>query len=427
MNPNQRSMVLLGAQWGDEGKGKITDMLAQNFEWVVRFQGGNNAGHTVFVEGQKTVLHLIPSGILNPNAKSVIGHGVVVDPLALVEEIQSVGNVCDITPQNLKVSHQCSVITSYHRLLDKLREEQSGQKIGTTCKGIGPCYEDQAARLSIKLDDLSDEKLLTKKLARILREKSVIFKQLYDVSFPSPEEEARTLINAYQTLRPFICETYLMLDEAIERGESVLFEGAQGALLDINYGSYPFVTSSSTSLAGVASGAHCPKENFQEVLGVAKIYCTRVGEGPFPSHMEDETSQWIQKKGNEFGATTGRKRKVGWTDLPLLRYAVQTSRMTSLALTKLDILAGLKTIKLVYAYETPQGMQIRMPHPGQDLSELRPLYKEFPGYDDQFKESEDFSPQLQTILDYIETEIGIPLGILAFGPNRDQVRMLRTY
>ncbi len=424
-----KSMAIIGAQWGDEGKGKITDLLGDKFDYVVRYQGGNNAGHTIIVENKKTVLHLIPSGILHKNCVSVIGHGVVFDPEAFYEEIEKLKESgIQVDPSNLKVSHNCSVITPYHKLMDSLREFQGPQKIGTTGKGIGPCYEDNVSRLSIKLRDLCDEKKLIKKLELAMKEKEVLFQHLYKVNFPSIEEVADKLFHLGKMIFPFLCDTFGLLDEAVSNNKKILYEGAQGILLDVNYGSYPYVTSSNTSFGGVYTGAGYPGKQVKEVLGVVKAYTTRVGDGPFPTEIHTGLKNKIQEVGHEFGATTGRRRRCGWPDLPLLKYSCKVSNITSLALTKLDILPLLELdeIKICVGYKY-QGLDIDCAYPGISLDNVDPIYKSIPCFKDNFENFKTPSKELKDFINIIEEFVGVPISILAFGPERSQINMLKNF
>lgn len=419
-----KSLAIIGAQWGDEGKGKITDLLGQKCDYVVRYQGGNNAGHTIIVDGKKIVLHLIPSGILHPHCVSVIGHGLVLDPEAFKEELDMVKEAVDLTTDQLKISQNCAVITSYNKILDGQRESKGKTKIGTTGKGIGPAYEDKVSRKGIKINDLFDKELLKVKLEENLQEKAILFKHLYDVQVPSIEEEAERLFELGKELQPYACDTFSLLDKAIESGKKVLFEGAQGILLDIDYGSYPFVTSSNTSLGGIYTGAGVPGSSVEEVLGIAKAYTTRVGEGPFPTELNDDMGDTIQKKGHEFGATTGRRRRCGWIDLPLLKYTVKASNLTSIALTKIDVLSELNDLKVCYAYEY-EGQEISCSYPGIDLSKVKPLYKDCTPFSDDF--SGDLSTELKDYIKTIEDFIGVPVGLLSYGPDRNQIRFVKDY
>lgn len=421
-----QTLAIVGSQWGDEGKGKITDLLGQKCDVVARFQGGNNAGHTIIVGDKKIVLHLIPSGILHEHCISVVGHGVVFNPEAFLTELEKVkASGVDVTSKNLKISKNCAVITIYHRLLDAQRENKGPVKIGTTGKGIGPAYEDKIARKGLKLKDLLDKELLLKKLKRSTQEKEFLLKNLYQTEVPSIEEEANRLYELGQKVAPFLCDTFSFLDEALRSNKKVLYEGAQGVLLDIDYGTYPFVTSSSTASAGVYTGAGIPGHNLNEVLGITKAYVTRVGEGPFPSELFDQVGEDIQRIGGEFGATTGRTRRCGWLDLPLLKYTVKASNITSLALTKLDVLSKVDQLKVCVAYEY-KGERIDCASPGIDLAQVKPIYEEFTPFEDNFENTE-LSPQLEKYVQLIEKAVGIPIGILAFGPERSQILFRQEY
>jgi len=415
-----KTLAIVGAQWGDEGKGKITDLLGEKCDLVVRYQGGNNAGHTIIVGEKKIVLHLIPSGILHPNTVSLIGHGVVFDPVAFKAELDEIeGLGVKISPKNLKISENCTVITSYNKILDGQRENFSKTKIGTTGRGIGPAYEDKIGRRAIKVKDLLDKNVLEQKLRENLVEKEALFKGLYNCEFPSVEEEVERLYALGQEIKPLLANTFGLIDKAIENNKKILFEGAQGVLLDIDYGSYPFVTSSNTSSGGIYTGAGLPGGKLNDVLGITKAYCTRVGAGPFPTELTDELGERIQQKGGEFGATTGRTRRCGWLDLPLLKYAAKCANITSFALTKLDVLSDIETIKVCMAYEY-EGKTLDMAYPGLDLSKVKPVYKDLKPFHDDFK-SDKVSPELKEFLDLIEDETGIKIGILAYGPERSEI------
>lgn len=421
-----QTLAIVGSQWGDEGKGKITDLLGQKCDVVARFQGGNNAGHTIIVGDKKIVLHLIPSGILHEHCVSVVGHGVVFDPEAFLTELEEVKNSgTAVTSKNLKISKNCAVITIYHRLLDAQRENKGPVKIGTTGKGIGPAYEDKIARKGLKLKDLLDKDLLLEKLKRSTQEKEFLLINFYETEIPSLESEAERLYQLGQKVAPFLCDTFSYLDQALSENKKVLYEGAQGVLLDIDYGTYPFVTSSSTASAGVYTGAGIPGHQLQEVLGITKAYTTRVGEGPFPSELFDPIGEDIQRIGGEFGATTGRKRRCGWLDLPLLKYTAKASNITSLALTKLDVLGKVDQLKVCTAYEY-KGERIECAYPGIDLTQVKPIYEEFTPFEDKF-EGTELSPQLEEYIQLIEKTVGIPVGILAFGPERSQILFRKEY
>ncbi|MEX0797859.1 MAG: adenylosuccinate synthase, partial [Bacteriovoracaceae bacterium] len=345
------TLAIIGAQWGDEGKGKITDLLGQKADVVVRFQGGNNAGHTIIFGDQKVVLHQVPSGILHGNCVSVIAHGVVFEPEAFLEELQEVRKHVEVTPKRLMLSLNATVITRYHKILDAIREDRGTNKIGTTGKGIGPAYEDKVARRAIKVKDLFDIETIKQKLAIALEEKTHLFEHFYKTKVPTLEEEADRLFSLGQQFKGYVADTFNYIDLALKNDKKVLFEGAQGVLLDIDYGSYPYVTSSSTGAAGIFTGAGVSSGIVSEKLGIVKAYTTRVGEGPMPTEITEPIGDEIQKIGHEFGATTGRKRRCGWLDLPSLKYSAKASSLTSIALTKLDVLSGLEELKVCYAYE----------------------------------------------------------------------------
>jgi adenylosuccinate synthase len=414
-----QTMAIIGAQWGDEGKGKITDLLAEKSDLVVRYQGGHNAGHTIWVNGKKTVLHVIPSGVLHPHCTSVIGHGVVLEPENFLFELNRIQAVTKVTPENLKVSATATVITQFHKLLDGARESQGPEKIGTTGKGIGPAYEDKISRRAIKVKDLLDKDTLVRRLGVGHAEKAILFKNLYHLDCPSVEEEVERLYKLGQEMKDYVCDTFGLIDQSLAKGKRILYEGAQGILLDIDYGTYPYVTSSSTSAAGIFSGAGIPHHHLQEVIGVAKAYTTRVGEGPFPTELFDEMGSTIQIKGNEIGATTGRKRRCGWLDIPLLRYAIKSSQLTSLALTKLDILSNLPELKICYAYEV-NGQVVDCAYPGINLYHAKPLLKNFTPFKDDFADGKT-SSELNQYMSFIEEAMGIPVSIYAYGPDRNQI------
>ncbi len=420
-----KTLAIIGSQWGDEGKGKITDLLSLKSDLVVRYQGGNNAGHTIIVGTKKIVLHLIPSGILHPHAISIIGHGVVFDPDAFVKEMIDVENGgIKLTNNNLKISEHATLITTYHKLIDAARESQGPVKIGTTGKGIGPAYEDKVARRALKLCDLRNLDTLKLKLDRLIQEKKVLFETLYNIEYPSVEAEATRLYEIGKQIIPFLTDTFSILDIAVIEKKKILYEGAQGILLDVDYGTYPFVTSSSTSLGGIYTGAGIPGSHIHEVLGITKAYTTRVGEGPFPTELFDNVGEFIQTKGHEFGATTGRKRRCGWLDLPLLKYSVKASNITSLALTKIDILSGMDTLKVCTHYEY-EGKTIDCAYPGIDLTKAKPVLKDLKPFTDNFKD--ELSNELKSYIKMIEENVGIPVGILAYGPERSEIKFLKEY
>lgn len=421
-----KTLAIIGAQWGDEGKGKITDLLGQHADYVVRFQGGNNAGHTIIVGDKKIVLHQIPSGILHENCISVIAHGVVFEPEAFIEELTMVKQNITVNKDRLKISLNASVITSYHKILDAFREGQSKVKIGTTGKGIGPAYEDKVARRGIKIKDLFNIDTLVTKLNYALEEKAYLFEHVYKADYPTAIEEAKRLYDYGQQLKEYVCDTFSLIDEATSSGKKILFEGAQGVLLDIDYGSYPYVTSSSTGAAGIFTGAGVTNGVVGEKLGIVKAYITRVGEGPMPTEIAEEIGDRIQKIGHEFGATTGRRRRCGWLDLPSLKYSVKASALTSLALTKLDVLSGLEELKVCYAYEL-DGKEYDCAYPGLDLSQAKPLFKSLKPFTEDFSKEGAYVQELESYIELIEKSVGIPVGILAYGPERSEIHFRQEY
>lgn len=420
-----QTLAVIGSQWGDEGKGKITDILAEKSDLVVRFQGGHNAGHTIWVNGKKTVLHIIPSGILNPKCISVIGHGVVFEPENFLKELKKIREDINVSPENLKISSSATVINSYHKYLDQARENSTSQKIGTTGKGIGPAYEDKISRRGLRVSDLFNKDVLFKRLSSSYLEKEILLKKLYNFDIPKLDEEVERLYSLGNEIKDFTTDTFSLIDKKLSEGKKIIYEGAQGILLDIDYGTYPYVTSSSTSSSGIFSGAGIPGNKIDEILGITKAYTTRVGEGPFPTEIFEEIGEEIQTKGKEFGATTGRKRRCGWLDLPLLKYAIKCSHISSLAITKLDILSNLKELKVCYAYEV-DGKIIDCAYPGIDLYKAKPLYKNFKPFKDDFTENKK-STELSEYFDFIEKNLKVEIGIHAFGPDRNQIFFKKRY
>ena len=420
-----QTLAIIGSQWGDEGKGKITDLLSQKADIVVRYQGGNNAGHTIWVDGKKIVLHLVPSGILHPHCLSIVGHGVVLEPEAFMKEVVNVRNHIEISKKNLMISENTAVITSWHKQIDAAREGQGAVKIGTTGKGIGPAYEDKIGRKGVRVRDLLNKDQLHSRLKQTAEEKLFLLEKKYGIECLSVEAETERLYKLGQELKEFVGDAFGVLQDALAQGKKVLYEGAQGALLDVDYGTYPYVTSSSTTLAGIHTGAGTLKGQVNEVLGITKAYTTRVGEGPFPTELFDDIGTYIQKTGGEVGATTGRIRRCGWLDLPLLRYSIQCSSLTSIALTKLDILSGMDVLKVCEAYEC-DGKIFKTARPGMDLARVKPIYRDLKPFKDDFI-SDQLTPNLQAYIDLIEKELGIPVGIAAFGPDRKQIKFLKNY
>ena len=422
------NIVIVGAQWGDEGKGKIADTLAEKSDLIVRYQGGNNAGHTLVVDGKKTFLHLVPSGVLHKHTECVIGHGVVLDPVALDQEVTRLQESgIEISGKNLFVSESCTIITSYHKLLDVARENTTSEKIGTTGKGIGPAYEDKVSRKGIKFKHLFDKDFLRVRLELALVEKESLFKVLYKIDYPSLEEELERLYLLGQKLKQHSADTFSIIDKAMTKGKNVVYEGAQGVLLDVDYGTYPFVTSSNTSVAGVYSGATTAGHNLDHVIGITKAYVTRVGEGPFPTELFDAIGEFIQYKGGEIGVTTGRIRRCGWLDLPLLKYSAKCSNLTSIAITKVDVLSSINILKICVGYKY-EGKEIDCAYPGIDLYKVEPILVELEPFTTEGEITLNNMPNaLKVYLNTIEKHIGIPISSLAYGPSREQILFFEDY
>jgi adenylosuccinate synthase len=413
------SIAIIGAQWGDEGKGKITDFLASRVQAVVRFQGGHNAGHTIWVNGKKNVTHLLPSGVITPGVVSIIGQGVVVDPAQFKKEVENLRSQnLELSPQNLKVSSHATVITIYHQLLDQAREKESKLRIGTTGKGIGPAYEDRASRRGMKVFDLLDKETLKYKLQHLAHEKMILLKS-YGVEAPSIDEEVHRLWDFGQYLKPYVAETFSLLQSYEETSAHVLYEGAQGLLLDIDFGTYPYVTSSTTGVAAVMLGASGMMPDHR--WGVLKAYTTRVGEGPFPTQIHGEKEEKLRKLGGEYGSTTGRERKCGWLDLPLLRYCVRFSNLNGLVLTKCDVLALMNELKVCTAYKY-QGQTLYEAYPGLDLSKVEPVYEDLaPLAEMETCSRNKISKSLQDYVRYIEKHLNCPVVMVSFGVDREQL------
>ena len=415
--------VIVGTQWGDEGKGKIVDLLSEHADYVVRFQGGNNAGHTMVVDGKEIISHLIPSGIIQ-NKNCFIGNGVVVDPFVLLEEIEYLlSNNIDVSPDMLKISNRAHIIMPYHRLIDSAREAKKGdQKIGTTGRGIGPCYEDKATRRGIRFCDLLDFDLFKEKVITILEEKNFYLKNYFKTETIDPE----TIINQFQQIKdhllPYIADVSVILFDGINNNKTVLFEGAQGTHLDIEHGTYPFVTSSSVVSGNAANGSGVGPANLDEIIGIVKAYTTRVGAGPFPTELFDDIGDKIQKTGSEFGATTGRKRRCGWLDMVVLRNAVRLNSLTGLTITKLDVLDDLDEIKICTGYEH-NGTIIRdFPPEIKILHECTPVYENHPGWNQDISgitEFNDLPENAKKYLARIEELANVKIKIVSVGPERE--------
>lgn len=419
------SVIIIGAQWGDEGKGKIVDLLAEQVNCVVRFQGGNNAGHTIVVGGRKFILHLIPSGILHPGRMCLIGNGVVIDPAVLLKEMDSLnGGGLSVTPQNLMISRYAHVIMPYHQALDLAREARKGQaKIGTTGRGIGPCYEDRAGRSGIRVHDLFDENAFRHKLAVNLEEKNFMLERFYDTKPMAAEPIVEQYLAYGKRLQPFAGNVSQYVDSSLNEGRRVLFEGAQGSHLDIDHGTYPFVTSSNTVAGNACCGAGVGPTRIQAVLGVIKAYTTRVGGGPFPTELLDDTGEIIRERGGEFGSTTGRPRRCGWMDMMVVKASVRLNGLAGLVVTKLDVLSGIPTLKIAVGYQSGDQRPEIMPNELQFLEECQPVYEEFPGWDEDLRavrRFDDLPRNAQKYLKAVEDMAGVPLSIVSVGPGRDE-------
>ncbi|WP_315115602.1 adenylosuccinate synthase [Clostridium intestinale] len=419
------AFVVLGAQWGDEGKGKMTDYLAEEADVVVRFQGGNNAGHTVEVEDRQYKLRLIPSGILHDDKLNVIGNGVVVDPIALFEEIDYLEREgVKVTPEKLIISDRAHVIMPYHKVLDKLKEKSRGKNdIGTTGRGIGPCYTDKFERCGIRICDLMSETLFKDKLQQNIEAKNPYITKVLGGEELNFEEIASEYLSAAERLRPYVQDTSVRVYNEIKADKNVLFEGAQGMLLDIDYGTYPYVTSSNTTACGVASGVGIGPNMVTNAVGIAKAYTTRVGKGPFPTELDNEVGEWIREKGHEYGVNTGRSRRCGWLDLVILKTTVRVSGLTSLCITKIDTLAGLEKIKMCVGYKFEDKVIDYFPASLEDLAKCEPIYEEFDGWDDSVADArsyEELPENAKIYLKRIEEATGTKVSIVGVGPKRDQ-------
>ncbi|SDY37259.1 adenylosuccinate synthase [Thermoactinomyces sp. DSM 45892] len=420
--------VVVGTQWGDEGKGKITDFLAEKAEAVARYQGGNNAGHTIVFGGVKYKLHMIPSGIFYQDKICVLGNGMVIHPEALITELDYLlGYGVDLS--NLRISDRAHLIMPYHLRLDRLEETSKGSsKIGTTGKGIGPAYMDKAARVGIRVGDLLNPSRFAEKLKRNLEEKNRILEKLYEVEPFHFDEIYDTYMKAAERIKPFITDTSVVLNEAIDQGKRVLFEGAQGVMLDIDQGTYPFVTSSNPVAGGVCIGSGVGPTKINQVVGVAKAYTTRVGDGPFPTELHNEIGDQIREVGREYGTTTGRPRRVGWFDSVVVRHARRVSGITGLSLNSLDVLTDLDTVKICVAYKHKGELMENYPADLDILADCEPVYEELPGWHEditQVKTLHDLPLATQHYVERITQLTGIPLTIFSVGPGRDQTIQVR--
>lgn len=424
------AFIVIGAQWGDEGKGKMTDYLAEEADVVVRFQGGNNAGHTVVVGDKEYKLRLIPSGILYDDKTNVIGNGVVVDPKALFEEIEYLEGVgVKITPEKLIISDRAHLIMPYHKVLDKLKEKARGKNdIGTTGRGIGPCYTDKFERCGIRVCDLMHENVFREKLEQNIEAKNSYITKVLGGEPLNYEEILKEYLELAKKLRPFVADTSVKVYDSILADKTVLFEGAQGMLLDIDYGTYPYVTSSNTTAGGVASGSGIGPRMITNAVGIAKAYTTRVGKGPFPTELDNEVGEWIREKGHEYGVNTGRSRRCGWLDLVILKTSVRVSGLTSLAVTKIDTLAGLDKIKVCVGYKFNGEIIDYFPASLEDLALCEPVYEEFDGWDDSVANARSYDELPENAKKYIERIeefTGTRVSIVSVGPKRDQTMRVK--
>ena len=416
--------VVVGLQYGDEGKGKITDVLSAKSDYVVRFQGGNNAGHTVYVGDEKFVLHLLPSGVLQCKGKCIIANGVVVDPKAFITEIETLEQKGGKT-DHIFISRRAHVIMPYHILLDTYREEeQGGVQIGTTKKGIGPCYEDKIARVGIRMIDLLNPEILREKIEKNLKIKNALFEKYFEKPILDVESIYQEYLKIGERLKERIVDTELELNKAIKDGKNILFEGAQALMLDIDFGTYPYVTSSSPSTGGVCAGAGVPPTALENLIGVAKAYTTRVGNGPFPTELDNDLGERIRQVGGEFGATTGRPRRTGWLDLVSLKHACMINGINNLVITKLDVLTGLETLKIATRYKTEDGKIIDyFTSSTTKLYRYEPVYEELKGWkeDVTMTRSYDELPEnARKYIEFIEEYFGINVYLVSVGPERNQ-------
>ena len=417
--------VIIGAQWGDEGKGKIVDMLSAQSQVIVRFQGGNNAGHTIKVKGEETILHLIPSGILHDGKICLIGNGVVLDPAVFLSEVDHLAaRGIDVAPTRLGISKKTHLIMPYHKSLDKAREaKRAGHKIGTTGRGIGPCYEDKAARVGLRAGDLADPGLVREKVRHALLEKNVLLRDLYKFEPLDENAVCDELLGLAPRLLPYLTDVDARIHETMLAGQNVLFEGAQGIHLDIDHGTYPFVTSSNTVAGNAAAGSGVAPGTLNRIVGIVKAYTTRVGSGPFPTELLDDTGSYLRTKGHEFGATTGRPRRCGWLDAVVLRETVRLSGLTDIALTKLDVLQNLPALQICVAYELDGKRLEYLPQEEGALGRVTPVYEELPGFEDDISECTAFEELPGTVQGYIrriEELSGVKVSMISVGADRRQ-------
>jgi adenylosuccinate synthase len=424
------ALVLLGAQWGDEGKGKATDLLGDRVDYVVRYQGGNNAGHTVVIGDQKYALHLLPSGILSSNCVPVIGNGVVIDPAVLLEEIKGL-NERGIDTSKLTISLNAHLITPYHRTIDKVTERFLGKaKIGTTGRGIGPAYADKINRIGIRVQDLFDPSILRQKLEAALKDKNQVLVKVFNRNNINVEDVLAEYLNYAEILRPYVADTALMLNKALEAGKTVLLEGSQGTLLDVDHGTYPYVTSSNPTSGGACTGSGIGPTKIDRVIGILKAYTTRVGSGPFPTELFDEDGEALRRIGGEVGVTTGRNRRCGWFDAPIARYATRVNGLTDFFLTKLDVLTGWEKIPVCVAYEIDGKRIEEVPASQSDFHHAKPIYEYLDGWTEDIsncKKFEELPVNAQKYVKYLEQISGAPMSAIGVGPGRDQTIVVKEF
>ncbi|OAB40538.1 adenylosuccinate synthase [Paenibacillus macquariensis subsp. defensor] len=421
------TVVVVGTQWGDEGKGKITDFLAESADVVARYQGGNNAGHTILIDDKKYKLSLIPSGVFYEDKICVIGNGMVINPAALIEEITYIHDN-GFTTNNLVISDRAHVIMPYHMVLDALEEDRKGDnKIGTTRKGIGPCYMDKAARNGIRISDLMDAEEFELRLRHMMLEKNHLLQQVYGEAPLNVEEILKQYLEYAEFIRPYVTDTSVVLNDAIDEDRKVLFEGAQGVMLDIDQGTYPYVTSSNPSAGGVCIGSGVGPSKIQQVIGVAKSYTTRVGDGPFPTELNNEVGDYIRETGHEYGTVTGRARRVGWFDSVVVRHARRVSGITGLSLNSLDVLSGLETVKICTGYKFRGEVITTYPASLKQLAECEAVYEEMPGWSEDItgvKTLEELPENTRNYVTRVAELTGIPIAIFSVGRNRDQTNQV---
>jgi adenylosuccinate synthase len=426
-----RTAVIVGAQWGDEGKGKIVDVLSESFQVVARYAGGHNAGHTVIINGKKFILQLVPCGVLRAGCRSVIGNGVVLDPIAFLKEVGGLREAGLKVDGNLFVSNRAQVILPYHRMIELAAENAPGRvKIGTTSRGIGPAYEDKMGRRGLRVADLLDLQLLKKHIENAVREKNMIAHALFNTEPLDADKMYTEYAQAAEKVAPFVCDTAVLLNEAMTAGESILFEGAQGTMLDIDHGTYPFVTSSSATSGGAVIGTGVAPNAIDSVIGITKAYCTRVGEGPFPSEEKSDAGEQLRQRGNEYGAVTGRPRRTGWLDLPLLRYAGMINGISWLVVTKLDVLDELAEIPVCVGYKIDGKKTMEAPAQASGYDEIECIYRNMPGWRSSTQGITQFDRLPKPAREYmafLEKETGAKIGMISTGPDRDHTIFLDEF